>query len=264
MRRLYSAVGFVLLVSGPGVAHAQDATPSSLVGASASDRQCDQDDAAVDGPALSSTPRGCSPPAAPAATTSPKRILGLIPNFTTADDTSLNRVRLTPTQKYVLALDQMFDVSAHAGNVLQAGIQQATAGQPHYTGEAFGKRLAAAEADQITSCLFIYGVLPTLLHDDPRYFRRMNGTPISRTWYAVSRTFVSRTDGGEHTFNTSQLAGQLAQASFSNIYYPRQDRTLSGAFTNWAIQLAYNSAFNVVKEFYPDVMAKLHHRTMTP
>jgi len=262
MLRFCSAVGFVLLVTGAAVADAQDAALSPPVG-TAGDRRCDQDNPAVDAQAPPGQYPACSPPAAPAATTNPKRILGLIPSFTTADDTSGNRIRLTPHQKYALALDQMFDVSAHVGNLLQAGIQQATSGQPHYTSEPFGKRLVAAEADQITSCLFIYGAFPTLLHDDPRYFRRMEGTPISRTWYAVSRTFVSRTDRGVHTFNTSQLAGQFAQVSLSNIYYPRQDRTLSGTFTNWAIQLAYNSAFNVVKEFYPDLVARFHHHTRT-
>jgi hypothetical protein len=56
----------------------------------------------------------------------------------------------------------------------------------------------------------------------------------------------------------------LAQAGLSNLYYVQQDRTVSGTFTNWAIQLAYNSAFNVLKEFYPDLLAKLPHHLMKP
>jgi len=171
---------------------------------------------------------------------------------------------LTARQKYILALDQMFDFSAHAGNVLQASIGQAVSGQPHYTTAAFGKRLLAAEGDQITSCFFIYGAFPSVLHDDPRYFRRVEGPPLARTWYAVSRTFVARTDNGARTVNTSQLAGQFAQASLSNLYYPDQDRTVTGTLANWAIQLAYNSAFNVLKEFYPDIAAKLHRHRMSP
>jgi hypothetical protein len=171
---------------------------------------------------------------------------------------------LSARQTYILALDHVFDISAHAGNVLQASIQQTVSGQPHYTIDAFGKRLLAAEGDQITSCFFIYGALPTVLHDDPRYFRRVEGTPIARTWYAVSRTFVARTDSGAPTWNTSQVAGQFAQASLSNLYYPHQDRTAIGTLANWAVQLAYNSAFNIVKEFYPDVADKLHRHPLAP
>src|SRR4029077_12244875 len=127
---------------------------------------------------------------------------------------------------------------------------------PHYTGASFEKRLAAAEADQSTSCLFIYGVLPALLNTDPRYFRREEGPAVSRAWYAISRTFVTRNDAGANVFNASQLGGQLSQAGLSTLYYPQQDRTLGGTMTNWAIQLLYNSAFNVLKEFYPDMLAK--------
>lgn len=53
---------------------------------------------------------------------------------------------------------------------------------------AFGERLSAPEGDQMTSCCFIYGVLQSVLHDDPRYFRRGSDSVGSRLWYAASRT----------------------------------------------------------------------------
>ena len=54
------------------------------------------------------------------------------------------------------------------------------------------------------------------------------------------------------------------QAELSTLYYPPVDRTARGTMTNWAIQLVYNSAFNVLKEFYPDLLAKLRHHGLTP
>jgi hypothetical protein len=262
MLQFWSLAMLVLLASCPLTAQT---LPSMPIGPPSADQPCDQDPAADPAQPPSTRYAPCPPPPAPAplpAPTNPKRILGLIPNFTTTDDSAATRSPLSGHQKHVLALDQMFDFSAHAGNFLQASIQQVTSGQPHYATDAFGKRLLAAEADQITSCLFIYGTLPTLLHDDPRYFRRVDGPPISRAWYAVTRTVVGRTDRGAATFNTSQLLGQFTQASLSNAYYPRQDRTVGGTLTNWAVQLVYNSAFNVVKEFYPDVVARLHRHPM--
>jgi hypothetical protein len=205
-----------------------------------------------------------SKPAAATPPSEPKRILDLIPNFTTTDDVAGKQAPLTTRHKFVLAFDQSFDISAHLGNLLQASIQQASNGQPHYHSISFGKRMAAAEADQITSCMFIYGVFPTLLHADPRYFRRDSGSAKSRLWYAVSRTFVSRNDEGHKIFNVPQLAGQLVQAGLSNLYYPPQDRGVNGTMMNWGMQLGYNSAFNVVKEFYPDVIEALHRHKMQP
>lgn len=192
----------------------------------------------------------------------PKRIFGIIPNFISTNDTTANEDPLTVHEKYVLSYHQMFDFSAHVGNLLQSAISQAANGQPHY-GQgwgAFGERLAASEGDQITSCLFIYGVLPSALHDDPRYFRRGQGSIGSRIWYAASRTIVTRKDSGEPTFNVPQTLGQLIQQGISTSYYPAQDRTASGVFTQWGVNLAYNSGYNMLREFMPDLGQYLARR----
>jgi hypothetical protein len=192
----------------------------------------------------------------------PKRIFGIIPNFISTNDTVINQGPLTVHEKYVLSYHQMFDVSAHFGNFLQSAISQASNGQPHY-GQgwaAFGERFAASEGDQITSSLFIYGVLPSALHDDPRYFRRGTGSVGSRIWYAASRTVITRKDSGEPAFNVPQTLGQLIQGGISASYYPRQDRTASGVFTQWGVNLTYNSGYNVVREFMPDLEQYLARR----
>jgi hypothetical protein len=213
------------------------------------------------------TPAASQPATAPTAAKpdapAPKRILGIIPNFQTTNDKSLVPKALTPKEKYVLAYHQMFDISAHIGNLVQASVQQASDGQPHY-GEGWGpfaERFAATEGDQYSSCFFIYGFLPHILHDDPRYFRRGQGSAASRIWYAVSRTVITRTDAQTPTFNAPQIFGQLAQSGISNLYYPKQDRNVAGTFKGWGINLGYNTGYNVLKEFYPDFLKLLsrHH-----
>ena len=47
-------------------------------------------------------------------------------------------------------------------------------------------------------------------------------------------------------------------------YYPDQDRSASGVFENWGINLAYNSAYNILKEFYPDFLRLVSHRHGEP
>lgn len=187
----------------------------------------------------------------------PKRIFWVIPNFMTFNDQPENQGPLTPKQKFDIAWHQFYDLSAHFGNVIQAGISQAANSIPHY-GQgwgAFGERYAAQEGDQFTGSMLIYGVLPTVLHEDPRYFRRGRGSAWSRIGYAVSRVVIARTDAGKPTFNTCVVFGQLGQASLSMLYYPQQDRRLVGVLSGWGINQGYNIGWNQLKEFTPDLWA---------
>ena len=189
----------------------------------------------------------------------PKRIFYIIPNFMTANDQPENQGSLTPKEKFTIAWHQFFDESAHFGNVLQASISQAANGIPHY-GQgwgAFGERFLAQEGDQFTGSFLIYGILPTALHQDPRYFRRGKGSAWKRIGYAASRVLICRTDSGKSTVNVSQLAGQMGQAGISLLYYPQQDRDEKGLFLGWAINQTYNIGWNQLKEFTPDLGAFL-------
>ena len=195
----------------------------------------------------------------------PKRILDIIPNFQTTNEKP-EYIPMTPREKYILAYHQTVDFSAHIGNAFQAALQQASNGQPHY-GQGWGayaQRFGAAEADQVTSAFFIFGFLPHVLKEDPRYFRRGKGSPWSRMRYAATRTVITLTDSGKPTFNTPQVLGQLLQQGISTAYYPQQDRSVSGVFQDWGINLSYNCAYNVLKEYYPDFLRWVFHRHPKP
>jgi len=227
-------------------------------------------DAKLDPPA----PSAANPPVSPAPEKPtaqdlpelPKRMFGMIPDFENTNDIPANRHPLTTREKYILSLHQAFDISAHIGNAFQAALQQAANGQPRYGQgwDAYGERFAAAEGDQISESILIYGVLPTILHEDPRYFRQGRGSTISRIWYAVNRTVVTRTDKGTSGFNTSETLGQLMSCGISTSYYPQQDRSVSRVFSNWAVNLGSNSAYNVLSEYYPDMMRGLFGRHRKP
>ena len=194
----------------------------------------------------------------------PKRIFWIIPNFMTANDQPENQGPLTPAQKYNIAWHQFWDESAHFGNVIQAGISQAADGLPHY-GQgwgAFGERYLAQEGDQFTGSMLIYGLLPNMLHQDPRYFRRGRGSAWSRIAYAASRVLIARTDSGRPTFNASQIVGQFGQASISMLYYPKQDRKIDGVVEGWGINQGYNLGWNQLKEFIPDLGAFLRRHPL--
>lgn len=193
-------------------------------------------------------------------------MFGMIPDFENTNDIPANRRPLKVKEKYVLSLHQAFDISAHIGNAFQAALQQAANGQPRYGQgwDAYAERFGANEGDQISSSILIYGVLPSILHDDPRYFRQGRGSPMARVWYAINRTFVTRRDKGTSGFNTSQIAGQLIACGISTSYYPPQDRSVSRVFSNWGVNLGGNSAYNVLSEYYPDLLRVVFHRHSPP
>jgi hypothetical protein len=187
----------------------------------------------------------------------PKRIFWIIPNFMTTNDQPENQGPLTTKEKYNIAWHQFFDMSAHFGNLVQAAVSQAANSIPHY-GQGwgpFGERFLAQEGDQFTGSMLIYGALPQLLHQDPRYFRKGRGSKWSRILYAASRTVIARSDSGRPMFNASQVFGQLGQAGISLSYYPKQDRNVGGLFAGWAINQGYNIGWNQLKEFTPDLNA---------
>jgi len=193
----------------------------------------------------------------------PKRIFGIIPNFMTTNDQPQNRGPLTTKEKYSIAWHQFADPSAHFGNLIQAAISQAANGIPNY-GQGwgpFGERFLAQEGDQFTSSFLIYGVLPQFLHQDPRYFRKGAGSPLSRVGYAASRVVIARNDDGRAVFNASQVFGQLGQAGISLTYYPQQDRNVRGLFVGWAVSQGYTIGWNQLKEFSPDLAFHLKHRS---
>ncbi len=173
-----------------------------------------------------------------------------------------NAPPLSVKQKYAYAFHEAEDFKAHVGNVFQAAIQQGFDSQPHY-GQGWGpyaQRYGAAEADQVTSCFFIYVFFPHLLKTDPRYFRRKTGSIWSRMNYAASRTLIATKDSGGSTFNTPQVLGQLFQTGISTAYYPQRDRDPGQVFQSWGLSLLLNSGYNIATEFYPDILRKVFHR----
>ena len=83
-------------------------------------------------------------------------------------------------------------------------------------------RLALGFATSETRMLFNNLILPTALHEDPRYVPAyIDGSFGSRMWHAVSAIVVTRTDNGTLTPNISKIGGTLGAAFISEKIYSR-------------------------------------------
>jgi hypothetical protein len=101
------------------------------------------------------------------------------------------------------------------------------------------------------------GVMPALFHEDPRYFRKGEGSGWSRVGYSVSRGFVTRSDSGKTQPNWSNVIGKFAGAGLSNLYYPPDDRGASLTLSRVAISLSYQMLGNLGIEFWPEIHRKV-------
>ena len=139
-----------------------------------------------------------------------QRMFGVLPNFYTVYD-GANAVPLTPKLKFKLAMRTSIDPVAIAGVAFMAGVKQA-AKTPNYQMGAVGyaQRLAETAATGFSDILIGGAVLPSLLHQDPRYFYQGMGSKKSRLMHALSAAVIAHGDNGGSEFNTSSVGGDLA------------------------------------------------------
>jgi len=103
-------------------------------------------------------------------------------------------------------------------------------------------------------------VFSSLLRQDPRYFRKGEGSAWSRARYSITRGFVTRADSGKSQPNWSNIFGKFTAAGLSNLYYPTEDRGADLTLTRVAISLSYQTLGNLAIEFWPEIHRKLAGR----
>jgi hypothetical protein len=177
-----------------------------------------------------------------------QRVLGIIPNYFVVYDK--NAVPMTRKLKYQLAFRAATDVVSIAGDVFLAGVNQA-ADTPNYQqgAEGFGQRFGAAYADSFTNVMIGGAVLPSLLHQDPRYFYQGTGSGKSRAIHAMSYAIICKGDNGRSQFNYSGIGGNLIAGALTNLYYPPSNRGPGLVFSSAAINAGGRLANALVQEF---------------
>ena len=220
----------------------------------------EQDPSATQPPA--SPPAASPAPLQPGQTQAPpdKRVFGVLPNYRTANETAVY-TPITVKQKFIIGAKDSFDYPLILLAGALAGVGQLTNQHPQFgQGLAgFGRRLGTGYADQAIGNMMTEAIYPSLLHEDPRYFRRGYGSIGSRTWYALTRVMVTRTDSGGRRFNFSEWVGNATGVAISNAYYP-DDHSVLDTSASWCEQVGTDAISQVLKEFWPDVKRKFFHR----
>jgi hypothetical protein len=178
-----------------------------------------------------------------------QRVLGIFQNFYTSY--IWDAKPMPAKQKYTMAFKSLYDPPQF---FISAGIAAAEQYNGTYPGygpgiEGYGKRYGAQLATSVDDRLIGSAILPSLLHQDPRYFYQGSGSFSSRTFHAVAHTFTARGDNGKTQPNYSHLLGGLAAAGISNLYHPAGSRGAGDTFQAFGIDVAGNIVGNLVREF---------------
>lgn len=189
-----------------------------------------------------------------------QRILGVVPNFSTTD--VQNAAPLSPKQKLELDLRSSVDPFVFVAAGLDAAAEQGEDDFPEYGqgAKGYGKRFGASYADTFDGNLWGNAILPILMHEDPRYFRKGTGSVLHRALYSAATNVWSKRDDGRWGPNYANVGGNFIAGGISNLYYPASDRGFELTVERALTVTAEGGAGSEFVEFWPDISRHLFHK----
>lgn len=178
-----------------------------------------------------------------------QRVLAVIPNFGTSFE--WNAAPLTTGLKFSLQLRDVIDPFTIGTDFALAGVEQWHNTFPGYgTGwPGYGKRFGATLADSFDARMLGDALLPSVFHQDPRYFYHGGPNVWRRFVYALQEVPMCRGDDKRQQFCYSRILGDFAAAGIANIYHDPADRGFGITMRDGFIVLGTDAAVNLMREF---------------
>jgi hypothetical protein len=188
-----------------------------------------------------------------------KRMLWVVPNFG-AVSANTQLPPMSTREKFVLAAhDSVVDYSSYTWAGILA-VQAMLLNSDPELGHGiagYGRYYWRTFTDGVSGTFFTEAIVPSIAHEDPRYYTMEQGGFFRRTGYAISRAFLTKTDSGRTRFSFSEVVGNGLEAGLSNAYYPPEERGLSQTATNWGTQMESAVLNHIFQEFWPDIRRKV-------
>jgi hypothetical protein len=193
-----------------------------------------------------------------------QRVVGVLPSFNVSYRS--DAVSLTAGQKMKLAIRSATDPVAFGVAFVAAGYHEAMDDDIGFGWgiEGYGKRSGAAYLDAFDGDMIGNGILPSILHQDPRYFRLGHGNFTHRLLYSLATNVVCKHDNtGKWEPGYSNIGGNIIAGAISNLYYPSSGSGVGQTFSNGMLVTAEGGVGSIFEEFWPDVSRKILHRDPT-
>jgi hypothetical protein len=190
-----------------------------------------------------------------------KRILYVIPNFR-AVSADQHLPPQSVKEKFKTAMLDSVDYSSFIFVAGQAGVAQANNSYPEFGqgAKGYGRYYWHTLADAINENTWVEFIVPSMLHQDTRYYTLGRGDFAKRLGYAFTRIVITRNDEGHDTFNFSEVLGAGAFSGVANLYYPSQERTITKTYQRWITNLAIDGCTFAFKEVWPDINNAVFHQ----
>jgi hypothetical protein len=190
-----------------------------------------------------------------------KRILYIIPNFR-AVSADQHLPPQTVKEKFKTGMLDSVDYSSFIFVGGQAGAAMATNSYREFGqgAKGYGRYYWHTLADTINENTWVEFIVPSILHQDTRYYTLGKGDFGKRIGYAFSRVVITRTDSGHQAINYSEIIGAGAASGISNLYYPSQERTVTKTYQRWVTNLCIDGGVFVFKEVWPDINNAVFHQ----
>jgi hypothetical protein len=198
---------------------------------------------------------------APRSKQQPKRIMGIMPNYR-AVSAGATPPPPTAKQAFKIATLNSFDYSSFVFVGITSALAEWSDAHPKL-GEGmpgFGQYYWRGLLDKTDGNYLVIFALPTVLHEDERYYAMGEGKFVKRALYAATRILITPDYHGNNTLNASEIFGRGISQGISLAYYPSSDRTAGELAVKYGWAMGRDALTNVFREFWPDIATRVLHR----
>jgi hypothetical protein len=202
----------------------------------------------------------------PDSSTKAQRVMSCKPNidvFVRFLDTS-TPLPLTPRQKFILAAR---NVSDPANLLTIAGLSAISVASDSHAADGpglrgFAKNAGVSLSQDMTGEFFGTFLIPSLVHQDPHYYRMPNRPLRQRIFHVLDAVVVGRGDDGLPMFNYATVFGTIFTNAMGNLYVPGRNNSFGSSTARIAISLATNPVGNAITEFVPDLARRVNFQVV--
>lgn len=201
-----------------------------------------------------SRPDSPPPHVATDSQTTSARFIGYVTNRSFVfPDIAFSAGPLTKKQKFQLFMNESISPPYIFVAAVSAAYDQARNSPKGYGQgwDAYAGRFGADMARASSNAFFGSFVFASVLRQDPRFFPQSHPTLWGSVKYSARRLFVTRTDSGKDTFNSSGIFGTMSAEALANAYLPASERTAGNNCQRIGTDLAWRLAANVFKNYWP-------------
>jgi len=168
----------------------------------------------------------------------------------------------TKREAFKIATQNSIDYSAFIFLAFTSALAESSNTHPQLgTGAAgFGRYYWRGFVDKTDGNYLVIYALPTIFHQDERYYALGKGNILKRLGYAISRVAITPDYQGHDSFNASELLGRGIAQGISIGYYPSKSRTGGALAEKYAYAILRDGLTNAFREVWPDIAVHVLHR----